>query len=65
MKWFVFLYPSCFHCKHFIPFPQDKFYDLGKCTIHSTYAEKSRKDETKCGLKANNFTKIENPHVQW
>ena len=57
MKWWIFLvgdYPSCLNCKHYMPFQQDRFYDLGKCKLYNTFAEKARND--KCGLKAKNFT---------
>jgi hypothetical protein len=44
------------HCKHYIPFPNDRLYDMGKCNVHHTFTDKVRKDETKCGIKAINFT---------
>lgn len=59
MKWWIFLvgdYPSCLQCKHYTPFPNDRLYDVGRCNIYRTFAEKTRKDELKCGIKANNFT---------
>lgn len=59
MKWWLFLvgdYPSCLHCKHYIPFPNDRLYDMGQCKVYHTFTDKVRKDETKCGIKAKNFT---------
>jgi len=59
MKWWLFLvgdYHSCLQCKHYIPFPNDRFYDMGKCKLYQTFTDRVRKDETKCGIKANNFT---------
>jgi hypothetical protein len=60
MKWFLF-YASCLNCKHYIPFGNDRFYDMGKCKLYpvrSTYelTERLRKDPMACGLDARNFT---------
>lgn len=59
MKWWLFLvgdYPSCLNCKHYVPFPRIRMDDLGKCKLHHSFTDWSRKDENKCGLKARNYT---------
>jgi hypothetical protein len=59
MKWWIFLvgdFPSCLHCKHYVPFPPSRMDHLGKCKVYHSFTDWARKDEQKCGLKANNFT---------
>ena len=60
MRWFFF-YASCLRCKHYIPFGDDQFYDLGKCRLYPTktsyqYADRIRQTPTACGIDARNFT---------
>ena len=59
MKWWLFLvgdYSSCLDCKHYVPFPKDRLFDMGRCKVYNVFAEQSRKNESKCGLKARNYT---------
>ena len=61
MKWILF-YVSCFNCKHYVPFGNDPFYDLGKCKLYKTYAEPVRKNTNACGIVGKNFSKMETKH---
>jgi len=54
MKWFLF-YVSCLNCKHYTPFGNDRFYDMGKCRLYNAYTERVRRNETECGISGKNF----------
>jgi hypothetical protein len=53
MKWWLMFYPSCLNCKYYQSV--DQLTD-GRCHLYRSFTERVRKDETKCGLKARNFT---------
>ena len=55
MKWWLVFYPSCLNCRYYLPV--DRLAD-GRCTLYRAFTEKIRGDDTKCGIKAYNFTKI-------
>jgi len=57
---FLLFYVSCFHCKHYVPFGNDHFFDLGKCTLYKNYAERMRNNETACGIMGRNFVENKN-----
>jgi hypothetical protein len=60
MKWIIF-YVSCLRCRHYIPFGEDTFYDLGRCRLYKSkgfheLTDRVRRDETQCGLIGRNYS---------
>jgi hypothetical protein len=64
---FVFLVKACTDCVHFRPFSEKpKYVDMGKCAKYTNplypnligYAEGSRSDPTKCGVKGAWFERL-------
>ena len=62
--WWILVYVSCLRCKHYIPFGEDRFYDLGRCKLYKPTSfheltDRVRRNESQCGLVGKNYSEIE------